>query len=50
VNQSGRKALQALLLERANFLADEVYDMVLPYCSMHDGELSLDGGKDNGGK
>jgi hypothetical protein len=46
----GRKVLQDLLFERAYFLADEVYDMVVPHCQMHDGELLLDGGKENGGK
>ncbi len=50
VHKDGLKALHDLLLGRARFLADEVYEMLVPLCKMHDGELTLDGGKDNGGK
>jgi hypothetical protein len=50
VNREGLRALYGLLLDRAHFKADEVYDMVLPHCSMHNGEFSWDGGNDNGGK
>lgn len=50
VNRNGLNALRNLIVDRAQFLTDEVYDMLVPYCRMHDSELSWDGGNDNGGK
>ena len=50
VRENALSALGDLLLERARWLADGADEIILPHCRMHDGELTLDGGNENGGK